>query len=125
MVVSYKDDIATLDSAIGYDWQNPSMMQLIADGLMGYKMGTTELVPDLAESYTISADGLTYTFKLRPGRQISQRTRTDVGGRQVYVRTPRQSGNPKPRPGLLRGDRGFRRDGFRSGRRPVRREHTG
>ena len=22
MVVSYKDDIATLDSAIGYDWQN-------------------------------------------------------------------------------------------------------
>ena len=67
IVVSYKDDIATLDPAIGYDWQNPSMMQLIADGLMGYKMGTTELVPDLAESYTISADGLTYTFKLRTG----------------------------------------------------------
>ena len=67
MVVSYKDDIATLDPAIGYDWQNPSMMQQIADGLMGYKMGTTELVPDLAESYTISADGLTYTFKLRTG----------------------------------------------------------
>lgn len=67
IVVSYKDDIATLDPAIGYDWQNPSMMQLIADGLMGYKMGTTELVPDLAESYTISEDGLTYTFKLREG----------------------------------------------------------
>ena len=67
IVVSYKDDIATLDSAIGYDWQNPSMMQLIADGLMGYKMGTTELVPDLAESVTISEDGLTYAFKLREG----------------------------------------------------------
>ena len=67
IVVSYKDDIATLDPAIGYDWQNPSMMQLIADGLMGYKMGTTELVPDLAESFTISEDGLTYAFKLREG----------------------------------------------------------
>ncbi len=67
IIVTYKDDIATLDSAIGYDWQNPSMMQLIADGLMGYKALTTELVPDLAESYDISQDGLTYTFKLRKG----------------------------------------------------------
>ena len=39
IVVSYKDDIATLDPAIGYDWQNPSMMQLIADGLMGLQNG--------------------------------------------------------------------------------------
>ena len=67
IVVSYKDDIATLDPAIGYDWQNPSMMQLIGDGLMGYKMGTTDLVPDLAESFTISEDGLTYSFNLRKG----------------------------------------------------------
>ncbi len=67
IVVTYQDDIATLDPAIGYDWRNPSMMQLIAEGLMGYKAGTTELVPDLAESFTISDDGLTYTFKLRDG----------------------------------------------------------
>ena len=25
MVVSYKDDVSTLDPAIGYDWQNWSM----------------------------------------------------------------------------------------------------
>jgi len=25
MTLTYKDDIATLDPAIGYDWQNPSM----------------------------------------------------------------------------------------------------
>jgi ABC-type transport system substrate-binding protein len=67
IIVTYQDDIATLDPAIGYDWQNPSMMQAIADGLMGYRMGTTELVPDLAESFTISEDGLTYTFNLREG----------------------------------------------------------
>ncbi len=67
MVVSYKDDISTFDPAIGYDWQNWSMIKSLFDGLMDYKPGTTELIPDLAESYTISEDGLVYTFKLRPG----------------------------------------------------------
>jgi len=67
MTVAYKDDIATLDPAIGYDWQNPSMMQAIFDGLMDYEPGTTKLKPDLAESYTIADDGKTYTFKLRKG----------------------------------------------------------
>jgi ABC-type transport system substrate-binding protein len=67
MVVTYKDDVSTLDPAIGYDWQNWSMIKSLFDGLMDYKPGTTELVPDLAESYEISADGTVYTFKLRPG----------------------------------------------------------
>jgi ABC-type transport system substrate-binding protein len=56
-----------VDPAIGYDWQNWSMIKSLFDGLMDYKPGTTELIPDLAESYTISEDGLVYTFKLRPG----------------------------------------------------------
>ena len=67
MIVTYQDDIGTLDPAVGYDWQNPSMMQSLFDGLMDYKPGTTELTPDLAESYAISPDGKTYTFKLRQG----------------------------------------------------------
>ncbi len=67
MTVTYKDDVSTLDPAIGYDWQNWSMIKSLFDSLMDYKPGTTELVPDLAESYDISPDGLTYTFKLRDG----------------------------------------------------------
>src|SRR4029450_14051541 len=67
MVVTYKDDISTFDPAIGYDWQNWSMIKSLFDGLMDYKPGTTELIPDLAESYAISDDGLVYTFKLRDG----------------------------------------------------------
>jgi oligopeptide transport system substrate-binding protein len=66
-VVTFKDDLATLDPAVGYDWNNWSIIKSIFSGLMDYKPGTTELTPDLAESYSISDDGMTYTFKLRPG----------------------------------------------------------
>lgn len=67
IVVTYKDDIVTLDPAIGYDWVNWSMIKSIFSRLMDYKPGTSELVPSLAESYDISKDGKTYTFKLRKG----------------------------------------------------------
>ncbi|RVH17864.1 ABC transporter substrate-binding protein [Sinorhizobium meliloti] len=67
MTVTYKDDVSTLDPAIGYDWQNWSMIKSLFDGLMDYVPGTTELRPDLAESYEISEDGKIYTFKLRKG----------------------------------------------------------
>ncbi len=67
IVITYKDDVATLDPAIGYDWQNWSMIKSLFDGLMDYEPGTTELRPGLAESYEISDDGLTYTFHLRDG----------------------------------------------------------
>lgn len=67
MVVTYKDDISTLDPAIGYDWQNWSIIKSMFDGLMDYEPGTTTLRPHLATSYDISEDGTTYTFKLRTG----------------------------------------------------------
>jgi peptide/nickel transport system substrate-binding protein/oligopeptide transport system substrate-binding protein len=67
ITITYKDDVATLDPAIGYDWQNWSMIKSLFDGLMDYEPGTTVLKPDLAESYEISPDGKTFTFKLRHG----------------------------------------------------------
>ncbi|TCP60669.1 peptide/nickel transport system substrate-binding protein/oligopeptide transport system substrate-binding protein [Rhodovulum bhavnagarense] len=67
MIVTYKDDVSTLDPAIGYDWQNWSMIKSLFDGLMDYEPGTTVLKKDLAEDYTISEDGTVFTFKLREG----------------------------------------------------------
>jgi peptide/nickel transport system substrate-binding protein len=66
-VITFNNELSTLDPAVGYDWNNWSVIKSIFDGLMDYKPGTTELVPDLAESYSISDDGQTYTFKLRDG----------------------------------------------------------
>ncbi len=67
IIITYKDDVATLDPAIGYDWQNWSMIKSLFDGLMDYVPGTTELRPGLAESYEVSDDGMTFTFHLRAG----------------------------------------------------------
>lgn len=67
IVVTYKDDIVTLDPAIGYDWVNWSIIKSLFVRLMDYKPGTAELTTSLADSYEISKDGLSYTFKLHKG----------------------------------------------------------
>ena len=67
MTVTYMNEMASLDPAIGYDPASWNIIKALYDGLLGYEVGTTNIVPDLAESFTVSPDGLTFTFKLRPG----------------------------------------------------------
>jgi ABC-type transport system substrate-binding protein len=67
ITVTYKDDVATLDPAIGYDWQNWSMIKSLFDGLMDYVPGSTTLRPGLANSYEVSNAGQTFVFKLKAG----------------------------------------------------------
>ncbi|NKL24564.1 ABC transporter substrate-binding protein [Rhizobium leguminosarum] len=71
IVVTYKDDITTLDPAIGYDWVNWSMIKSLYSRLMDYAPGTPNPVPSLADSFTVSPDGMTYTFKLHKGVKFS------------------------------------------------------
>ena len=66
ITVAYQNDIATLDPAIGYDWQNWSIIKSLFSRLLDYEPGTTNLVPDHAtEMPKISADGKTFEFTLR------------------------------------------------------------
>ena len=68
ITVAYQNDISTLDPAIGYDWQNWSIIKSLFSRLMDYEPGTTNLVPSLAsKAPDISEDGMTYTFTLRSG----------------------------------------------------------
>lgn len=71
LTVAYKDDLATLDPAVGYDWTNWPAEKLVFDGLLDYDSGTT-IQPRIAESLPeINADATQYTFKLRPGVKFS------------------------------------------------------
>src|SRR6476619_2749776 len=86
-VVTFNNVLTTLDPQVGYDWQNWSVIKSIFDGLMDYKPGTTELEPDLAQSYTVSDDGLTYTFKLRDGVKFHNgRTMTSADVKYSFER---------------------------------------
>src|SRR5512143_2161344 len=56
IVVVYKDDLATLDPAIGYDWTNWPAIKMVFDGLLDYD-DSTNLTPRLAaEMPTVNKD---------------------------------------------------------------------
>jgi len=55
----------TIDPAVAYDYSEEAV-QLVYQGLMVFSTNSTNpVVPYIAESYNISADGLTYNFQIR------------------------------------------------------------
>lgn len=64
-------DIRTSDPHIAYETETWPTAALFYIGLVRWSEDNTEIVPALAESFTISPDGLVYTFKLREGGKFS------------------------------------------------------
>lgn len=64
------NDWTTLDPAYLTLQQESAIAMNIFSGLVNFAPGTTQIVPDLAESWDISEDGLTYTFTLRQGLEF-------------------------------------------------------
>ncbi|MBI4509965.1 MAG: ABC transporter substrate-binding protein [Deltaproteobacteria bacterium] len=68
-------DVHVLDPAIGYDEVSTNSEHLLFDTLLAYapagSRDPTALLPQLAESYEVSPDGLTYTFHVRPDAAFS------------------------------------------------------
>lgn len=67
LIMARGGDAAALDPSIVTDGESMKVTEQIFEGMLTYKNGTTEVAPALAESYEVSEDGLTYTFKLRQG----------------------------------------------------------
>jgi ABC-type transport system substrate-binding protein len=67
----FKNDLATLDPAIGYDYNNWPAEKMVFDGLLDYNDGTT-IEPRLAAKMpAITNGGKVYTFQLRHGVHFS------------------------------------------------------
>jgi peptide/nickel transport system substrate-binding protein len=68
LVVAIPGEIKRTDSALTDDSNSSYVFGNVMEGLVGLTPGSTsEIIPVLAESYTLSPDGLSYTFKLRQG----------------------------------------------------------
>ena len=65
-VMSHTQEFGTIDPARGTDYTESYAMLNIYDALV-FPSPTGEVLPHLAESWTISNDGLAYTFQLREG----------------------------------------------------------
>ena len=79
LVVAIPGDIKRTDPALIDDSNTSYVMQNVMEGLVTLKPGTTgELEPGLAESWELSPDGLTYTFKIREGVKFHDGTDLDA-----------------------------------------------
>jgi peptide/nickel transport system substrate-binding protein len=67
LIVGRGGDSVGLDPITVTDGESFKVTENIFDTLVSYKEENTEVVPGLAESWEVSPDGLTYTFKLRQG----------------------------------------------------------
>ena len=74
IVIGVTDKVTDLDPANAYDFFTWEVLNNIMEGLVKYKPGTLEIEPGLAESWTVSEDGKTWTFKLREGLKFADGT---------------------------------------------------
>jgi len=81
LIMAIPQSIVQLDPAVaganGYGDIIP-INENIAEGLTRYKNGTSEIEPALAESWTVSEDGLSYVFAIRQGVTFHDGTPLDA-----------------------------------------------
>jgi peptide/nickel transport system substrate-binding protein len=69
--VGITTDVDSLNPFIGIVAESYEVYQVMYDYLVGYSQKDFSPVPELAESWTVSQDGLTWTFKIRQGSKWS------------------------------------------------------
>src|SRR5437867_118454 len=67
LVIAIGADQTGLDPQTVQNNESGFVMSTIFDSVVNYKPGSSEVGPGLAESWTVSADGKVFTFKLRRG----------------------------------------------------------
>jgi peptide/nickel transport system substrate-binding protein len=94
LVVGLEGDINRTDPSLVDDLNSTYVAQQVVETLVTLKPGTgDQIVPALAESWAISPDGLTYTFKLRTG--IKFHDGTDFNAEAVKFNFDRWLNIPK------------------------------
>ena len=72
------NDLSNLDPALMNDVESALVGAQVYQGLVKFKADSVDLEPDLAERWETSADGLTWTFHLKPGARFSDGAPVDA-----------------------------------------------
>src|SRR5438552_6362134 len=78
LVIAIGADQTDLDPQTVQNNESGFVMSTMFDSVVNYKPGSSEVGPGLAESWTVSADGKVFTFKLRRGVKFHDRTPTNA-----------------------------------------------
>jgi peptide/nickel transport system substrate-binding protein len=78
LVVAQAADVISLDPVRATDSESIEVSNLIYEGLVGWRAGTTDLEPRLATSWQVSEDGRTWTFYLRSDVRFHDGTPLDA-----------------------------------------------
>ena len=79
IVVGTTDSVqTTIDPADAYDYFGINTIENVGAPLVDYKPGTTEIVPALATDWSVTPDGMTWTFNLRQGVKFPDGTPFDA-----------------------------------------------
>ena len=96
--MAFNANMQVPDPDIFYEVEGNEVVTSVYEGLVAYKPDSAAIAPALADSWTVSADGTTYTFKLHPGVKFHDGTdetasswqkdfkrRTDVNSAPAYM----------------------------------------
>jgi peptide/nickel transport system substrate-binding protein len=93
LIVGMESEADILDPPRTGSWVTTRVFQQIFEGLVGEdltkpssEVPVPPLKPELAESWTISPDGKTYTFKIRPGVKFQDGTPLDAAAVEFNIR---------------------------------------
>jgi peptide/nickel transport system substrate-binding protein len=67
ITVAIEGEPTSMDPAFDYDFVSGLAVDSVTEGLLKFCENDTKLCPSLAESWTVSPDGKTYTLKIRQG----------------------------------------------------------
>jgi len=76
--VAQSSDIQSLDPWTASDDATITVLRQVYEGLVDLEPGGLRVVPKLADSWTTSADGRTWTFRLHPGVKFHDGTALDA-----------------------------------------------
>src|SRR4030095_6957864 len=107
---------AVLDPATALEGSVPFIARQVFDTLLQYRDGSSDVEAGLATSWTVSRDGLSWTFRLRDGvrfHDCTPLTSLPVAQSLDRIIVPNHALAPSPNPGglrLLRGSPGVVKD---------------